>query len=39
MGEWNRVLVESGVTVSEMSRKLPSLEDLFIELTGGHRID
>ncbi|MDF2717676.1 MAG: transporter ATP-binding protein [Paenibacillus sp.] len=39
MGKWNRVLVESGVTVSEMSRKLPSLEDLFIELTGGHRID
>lgn len=39
MGKWNQLLVEAGVTVSEMSRKLPSLEDLFIELTGGHSID
>jgi ABC-2 type transport system ATP-binding protein len=39
VGEWNRALVEAGVTVLEMSRKLPTLEDLFIELTGGERID
>lgn len=39
VGNWNRALVEAGVTVLEMSRKLPTLEDLFIELTGGHRID
>ncbi|TMV49998.1 ABC transporter ATP-binding protein [Paenibacillus mesophilus] len=39
VGLWNRALVEAGVTVLEMSRKLPSLEDLFIELTGGHGID
>lgn len=39
VGLWNRALVEAGVTVMEMSRKLPSLEDLFIELTGGHGID
>ncbi|GGD90818.1 ABC transporter ATP-binding protein [Paenibacillus nasutitermitis] len=38
-GHWNRALVEAGVTVMEMSRKLPSLEDLFIELTGGEGID
>jgi ABC-2 type transport system ATP-binding protein len=39
VGLWNQALVEAGVTVTEMSRKLPSLEDLFIELTGGQSID
>jgi ABC-2 type transport system ATP-binding protein len=39
VGRWNQTLVEAGVTVMEMSRKLPSLEDLFIELTGGESID
>jgi ABC-2 type transport system ATP-binding protein len=39
VGLWNQALVEAGVTVMEMSRKLPSLEDLFIELTGGDGID
>jgi ABC-2 type transport system ATP-binding protein len=39
VGRWNKQLVESGVTVLEMSRKLPSLEDLFLELTGGESID
>jgi ABC-2 type transport system ATP-binding protein len=39
LGRWNQSLVEAGVTVTEMSRKLPSLEDLFIELTGGQSID
>lgn len=39
VGQWNQALVEAGVTVTEMSRKLPSLEDLFIELTGGQSID
>lgn len=39
VGRWNQALVEAGVTVMEMSRKLPSLEDLFIELTGGESID
>jgi ABC-2 type transport system ATP-binding protein len=39
VGRWNQVLVEAGVTVMEISRKLPSLEDLFIELTGGESID
>jgi ABC-2 type transport system ATP-binding protein len=39
VGRWNQALVEAGVTVMEISRKLPSLEDLFIELTGGESID
>ncbi|WP_059170319.1 ABC transporter ATP-binding protein [Bacillus sp. FJAT-27445] len=37
--EWNRKLVEAGISVSEMNRKLPVLEDLFLELTGGDTID
>jgi ABC-2 type transport system ATP-binding protein len=39
VGEWNRSLVEANVTVFEMNRKLPTLEDLFLELTGGDSID
>jgi len=39
VGEWNRRLVEAGVNVLEMNRKLPALEDLFLELTGGESID
>ncbi|WP_251551800.1 ABC transporter ATP-binding protein [Neobacillus muris] len=37
--EWNRLLVEAGVSVLEMSRKMPVLEDLFLELTGGEAIE
>ncbi|WP_316568682.1 ABC transporter ATP-binding protein [Neobacillus sp. YIM B06451] len=37
--EWNRKLVEAGIGVSEMNRKMPVLEDLFLELTGGDTID
>lgn len=36
---WNKLLVEAGVSVMEMNRKLPALEDLFLELTGGDSID
>jgi ABC-2 type transport system ATP-binding protein len=36
---WNRILVEKGIQVKEMNRKLPALEDLFLELTGGETID
>lgn len=36
---WNRKLIESGVEVREMQRKLPALEDLFLELTGGETSD
>lgn len=36
---WNKQLVDAGVNVTEMNRKLPALEDLFLELTGGDKID
>jgi ABC-2 type transport system ATP-binding protein len=36
---WNKMLVEQGIHVKEMNRKLPALEDLFLELTGGESID
>ncbi|PLR89856.1 ABC transporter ATP-binding protein [Bacillus sp. T33-2] len=36
---WNRRLVEQGVEVKEMHRKLPALEDLFLELTGGESVE
>lgn len=39
VGLWNRKLVEANVAVLEMNRKLPSLEDLFLEMTGGDHID
>ena len=39
VGEWNQKLVEENVTVLEMTRKFPTLEDLFLELTGGDSID
>lgn len=35
----NKALVEQNVMVKEMNRKLPALEDLFLELTGGESID
>lgn len=37
--EWNKQLVEAGIYITEMSRKLPVLEDLFLELTGGDTIE
>lgn len=37
--EWNKQLVELGVLVIEINRKMPVLEDLFLELTGGDSID
>ncbi|WP_342430786.1 ABC transporter ATP-binding protein [Neobacillus sp. FSL H8-0543] len=37
--EWNKLLVNSGVSVTEMHRKLPVLEELFLELTGGDSIE
>ncbi|MBB5355938.1 ABC-2 type transport system ATP-binding protein [Anoxybacillus mongoliensis] len=35
----NARLIEAGIYVSGIERKLPTLEDLFIELTGGETID
>jgi len=37
--QWNKQLVEGGVSVMEMNRKMPVLEDLFLELTGGDTIE
>ena len=37
--EWNKLLVNAGVSVTEMHRKLPVLEELFLELTGGDSIE
>ncbi|MCL6571807.1 MAG: ABC transporter ATP-binding protein [Bacillus sp. (in: Bacteria)] len=36
---WNKQLVEAGVSVIEINRKMPVLEDLFLELTGGDKIE
>ncbi|MGG7618248.1 ABC transporter ATP-binding protein [Bacillus coreaensis] len=36
---WNRMLVENGVEVHEIQRKVPTLEDLFLELTGGESVE
>ena len=37
--EWNQQLVTSGLSVTEINRKMPVLEDLFLELTGGDSIE
>ncbi|MBF2348116.1 ABC transporter ATP-binding protein [Listeria marthii] len=37
--EWNEQLVAKGVKVHEIDKRKPSLEDLFLELTGGQSID
>jgi ABC-2 type transport system ATP-binding protein len=37
--DWNEKLVGAGVKVREIQTKLPTLEDLFIELTEGETID
>lgn len=37
--EWSKTLIEEGVSILEMSRKMPVLEDLFLQLTGGGTIE
>jgi len=37
-GDWNRALVASGIDVLEMRREFPTLEDLFLDLTGDESI-
>lgn len=39
IADWNKKLVEANIKVKEMKTVLPTLEDLFLELTGGHSID
>jgi ABC-2 type transport system ATP-binding protein len=37
--EWSKALVEEGIAIYEINRKVPVLEDLFLQLTGGDRHD
>ncbi|OQP07218.1 ABC transporter ATP-binding protein [Geobacillus sp. 46C-IIa] len=39
LAAWNAKLVHAGVAVAEIEPRLPTLEDLFIELTGGETIE
>ncbi|MBB2482059.1 ABC transporter ATP-binding protein [Bacillus sp. APMAM] len=39
VADWNKKLVSAGIKVKEMQAKLPALEDLFLELTGGKHHD
>ncbi|MGE6261083.1 ABC transporter ATP-binding protein [Heyndrickxia sporothermodurans] len=39
IASWNKRLVEANIQVKEMKTVLPTLEDLFLEMTGGNRID
>lgn len=36
---WNKMLIENGVEVHEIQKKVPTLEDLFLELTGGESVE
>ncbi|HJV47336.1 MAG TPA: ABC transporter ATP-binding protein [Bacillota bacterium] len=36
---WNKKLISENIDILEMRRQSPTLEDLFLELTGGERID
>ena len=36
--QWSKALIEEGVEIYEMNRKIPVLEDLFLQLTGGGKI-
>ena len=37
--EWSKVLMEEEVSIFEMNRKIPVLEELFLQLTGGDSIE
>ncbi|MCQ6276832.1 ABC transporter ATP-binding protein [Bacillus sp. V3B] len=37
--EWSKALIEEGVSILEMNRKIPVLEELFLQLTGGGTIE
>jgi ABC-2 type transport system ATP-binding protein len=36
--QWSKALIEEGIAIYEMNRKIPVLEDLFLQLTGGGKI-
>lgn len=37
--KWSKALMEEGIAIYEMNRKLPVLEDLFLQLTGGGKFE
>ncbi|MBP3039120.1 ABC transporter ATP-binding protein [Bacillaceae bacterium Marseille-Q3522] len=39
VAEWSKKLVEAGINLKEMNRKIPSLEDLFLQITEGESGD
>lgn len=39
VAEWHRALVAGGIDILEMRREFPTLEDLFLDLTGDETID
>ncbi|PKG25400.1 ABC transporter ATP-binding protein [Niallia nealsonii] len=39
IANWSKLLFEAGIDIKEMNRKIPSLEDLFLELTGGSSVE
>jgi ABC-2 type transport system ATP-binding protein len=39
VSNWSRLLFEGNVEIMEMNRQIPSLENLFLELTGGDSIE
>jgi ABC-2 type transport system ATP-binding protein len=38
-GNWSKMLFAANVNIIEMNRQIPSLEQLFLELTGGNSIE
>ncbi|MBQ6446381.1 MAG: ABC transporter ATP-binding protein [Bacillus sp. (in: Bacteria)] len=38
VSQWSRLLIEANVDIKEMNRQIPSLEHLFLELTGGDSV-
>lgn len=39
VSHWNKLLVNEGIEVLQIERKMPTLEDLFLELTGGETVE
>ena len=37
--QWSKALIDEGVSIFEMNRKVPVLEDLFLQLTGSDPSD
>ncbi|WP_071396502.1 ABC transporter ATP-binding protein [Bacillus tuaregi] len=37
--EWSKALMDEGISILEINRKIPVLEDLFLQLTGGESVD